>query len=444
MQENHFDTVIIGAGPAGNAAAYSLSPHQKVMIIESDLWGGTCPNRGCDPKKILYGVINEKLQEQRFSSTGLKSQSNIDWPALMKFKRSYTDSVPTGTKSGLKSAGVATIHGSASFVNSHTVMVDQKQISADNFIIATGAFPAIPDLPGKNLFATSDDFLSMKQLPKTIGFVGSGFVAIELANIARVSGATVHIFQHNDRILRRFSTDYTNELAKILSERGIKFHWNSQIKSLTENNGSVSVKATDGETKVDMMISAIGRPANIKGLNLAKIGIKASSKGIKVNNHLQTSLSNIYAVGDVIDKTQPKLTPVASLEGKYAAENILKQKEPISYPAVPEIVFSSPELAEVGVSLETAQAQTNKYKILNQQVGGWYSYHRLMDQNAQVATIIDKDSGLLVGAVVLSVNAEELINYFTEIINDKVSPTDVSARIPIYPSTASDLSYFYF
>lgn len=440
-----YDTVVIGGGPGGLAVAFGLNASQKVLVIEGNLWGGTCPNFGCDPKKMLYGVVEARRQVMRYQESGLPAAPNIDWSKMMAFKRGYTEKVPTGTESGLKSAGIDHLVGTAEFVDGHTLRVGDRQVSGKQIVIATGATPTIPNITGKDSFKTSTDFLNLSHLPQKIGFVGAGYVAIELANIAAEAGAEVHVFQHNDRLLRQFPQDYTERLKNILANKGIHFHMNTEVTALNAEGSQVEVATNNGDSlKLNAIFAAAGRRPNIDQLNLTGIGVAVDSQGVKVDDHMRTSVSSVYAIGDAVAKSVPKLTPVSGIEGRYVAALIAgKSDAPIQYPAIPHVVFAGPELAQVGITLETATKDPERYTISDQSVGSWYTYNRLQDKNAHVTTIVDKTSGKLVGAVVLAVNAEELINDFSELITHATPADKATDWTPIYPSVTSDLGYFY-
>ncbi|HBF74285.1 MAG TPA: NAD(P)/FAD-dependent oxidoreductase, partial [Lactobacillus sp.] len=418
-----YDTIVIGGGPGGMAVAYGLNKSQKVLVIEGNLWGGTCPNFGCDPKKMLYGVVEARRQVIRYQGSGLSAEPKVDWAKMMAFKRGYTEKIPTGTEAGLKDAHIDHLHGVAEFIDGHTLRVGDQKVSGTHIVIATGATPTIPDIPGKEAFKTSTDFLNLSNLPKKIGFVGAGYVAIELANIAVEAGAEVHIFQHNDRLLRNFPQKYTEQLKGILTDKGIHFHMNTNVTALNADDKQVEVITDNGGSiTLNAIFAAAGRRPNLDQLNLPGIGVAVEPQGVKVDDHLRTSVPSIYAIGDAIAKSVPKLTPVSGIEGRYVVSVIAGEtEEPIHYPAIPHIVFAGPELAQVGVTLDEAEKHSEQYAISNQSVGSWYTYNRLQDKTARVTTITDKSSGKLVGVVVLAVNAEELINDFSEIITHKTS-----------------------
>nr|WP_263848883.1 FAD-dependent oxidoreductase [Lacticaseibacillus thailandensis] len=162
MTKYDYDVVIIGAGPGGLAAAYGLAAQQHVLVVENNLWGGTCPNFGCDPKKMLYGVVEAQRQVRRYQGSGLDGQPRVNWAQMMAFKRSYTDGVPVGTEQGLTQAGIDHLHGTATFRDAHTLVVGDRTVTTDKVVVATGAHANITDIPGHELLATSTDFFGAR------------------------------------------------------------------------------------------------------------------------------------------------------------------------------------------------------------------------------------------------------------------------------------------
>jgi len=440
---NEYDTIIIGGGPGGLAAAYPLAEEQRVLIIERNLWGGTCPNFGCDPKKMLYSAVEAKDWSARMTGSGLNGIPDVNWPRLMAFKRSYTETVPAGTKGGLNQAGITTIDGQAQLLDGKTVQVDDEIFTATNIIIATGQKPVMPDIPGAENLGTSTDFLDLDQLPRTLAFIGAGYVALELANIAASAGAEVHIVNHSDRILRAFPENATKQLRQLMQQKRIIFHDNVEVEAVHPTAEGVRLTGDGLDLRVHRAFSAMGRKPAIDGLGLEAIGMDLTKKGIVVDDHLQTSIPGVFAIGDVIAKDQPKLTPVSSFEGRYVAIHLLGSTDPIVYPKIPSIVYGSAMVGQVGIPLATAQANPDQYTVSSQNTTHWYTYNRIKDPLAQVTTIVDKQSDQLVGAVVVSTIADELINYFTMIINQHLTRDDLQRQILAYPSPASDLGYFY-
>ncbi|QFV11027.1 NAD(P)/FAD-dependent oxidoreductase [Lacticaseibacillus rhamnosus] len=437
-----YDTIVIGGGPGGLAAAYGLAAKQRVLVIESDLWGGTCPNYGCDPKKMLYRGVEVKNAALRMNGFGISGTAKIDWPSLMAFKRSYTTGIPAGTLTGLTRTGIKTLYGRAQLLGQHMVKVGSQNVTGEHIVIATGHTPRFPDIPGANLLKTSRDFLDVDELPTSIAFIGAGYVSIELANIAVAAGADVHIIGHSDRLLRAFPKVATEALKQLLLKTGIHFHPNVELTKISPLGTMTHLHADGFDLNVDMAVTAMGRIANVADLGLANAGIKSDLRGIPVDDHLRTAVANIYAIGDVNLKPQPKLTPVAGFEGRYVAQQILGSQEPIHYPAIPTIVFGPTELAKVGVALEDALAAPEQYQVTHNETTHWYTYNRIQDPDAQVWTIVDKSTGKLAGAVVLASLAEDLINTFAAAIDAGQEPSDLN-RIYAYPSAQSDLQYLF-
>lgn len=437
-----YDTIVIGGGPGGLAAAYGLAAKQKVLVIESDLWGGTCPNYGCDPKKMLYRGVEVKNAALRMNGFGISGTAKIDWPSLMAFKRSYTTGIPDGTLTGLTRTGIKTLYGRAQLLGQHMVKVGSQNVTGEHIVIATGHTPRFPDIPGANLLKTSRDFLDVDELPTSIAFIGAGYVSVELANIAAAAGADVHIIGHSDRLLRAFPKAATEALKQLLLKTGIHFHPNVELTKISPLGTMTHLHADGFDLNVDMAVTAMGRIANVADLGLANAGIKSDLRGIPVDDHLRTAVANIYAIGDVNLKPQPKLTPVAGFEGRYVAQQILGSQEPIHYPAIPTIVFGPTELAKVGVALEDALAAPEQYQVTHNETTHWYTYNRIQDPDAQVWTIVDKSTGKLAGAVVLASLAEDLINTFAAAIDAGQEPSDLN-RIYAYPSAQSDLQYLF-
>lgn len=430
---NKYDVGIIGAGPAGLAAAYALQAQGKqVVMIESYLWGGTCPNYGCDPKKVLLAAVEAKEHAHFLQDKGLQGETTINWSALMKSKQTFTDPVSPGTLAGVQAAEIATYQGTAQFQSTTTVLVDDTTIIADNWIIATGARPAELTVPGSGLAQTSEDFLSMQDLPASITFVGAGYVALELAAIANAAGSTVQILTHGDTILPAFDQTLVADFIAQLEQRGIKIVKNVAVQALEQNGAQITVKTANGDYTSEAVIAATGRPANVDQLNLAEVGVAWSHHGIKVDAQLRSTVANVFAIGDAADTAVPKLTPVGSFEGRYVASVIAGHHEPIKYSAIPTVVYGTPKLAQVG-------DLTNATLF---DVTGWLTYRRLGEPLAKVK-IATNAAGQLIGASVLASEADQLINYLANAINQKWTLTDTQSNIMAYPTMASDLQYFF-
>lgn len=445
MTLEKYEVVIIGSGPGGMNAAYGLAASKKVLVVEKDSFGGTCPNRGCDPKKMLYNVINHYLTGERLKDSGLSGKTYVDWPHLMAYKKSYTSRVDASMEKGLNEAGIDTLKGEAIFKDAHHIEVAGKVIEADIFIIAAGSTANILNIPGKEHLTTSRDFLDLEEFPKRIGFIGSGFVGMELINVATaVKDCEIHVFQMNHQLLPQFPKELVTKVGDIFEKRGVNFHWDTQVESLEKTAGNL-VAQTNTKEKIplDMLVSAIGRPADVSHLGLENTKVKVDRHGILVNGYLQTAEENIYALGDVLSKKEPNLTPVSQFEGNYLASLLLGKKEEINYPVIPSIAFTTPQIAQTGVSVKEAEDQPEKYQVQKIELSAWFNYLIHKDDTAEVVVITEKETGLLKGAALLSFDAEELINLFTVFINQKITSEEAKRQIFLYPTFASDIPYMY-
>lgn len=437
-----YDAIVIGSGPAGNSAAYGLKEQgKKVAIIESDLWGGTCPNRGCDPKKMLMSGVEAQKRIETMLGKGFDQTPKIVWEDLMTFKKSYTDFVPQNTKEGLDAAEIDRYQGQASFLNANQIVVNDQELSANQFLIATGQRPAVLSIDGQDLLQSSTDFLDLNHLPKKMAFIGAGYIAFELAVIASAAGSEVHIIHHNDRPLKEFDQELVNDLVEHMKADGIQFHFNVNTKSVELMHPNYRITGENFELVVDMVIGATGRIPNVEGLNLEKAGVSYDKRGIKVDEHLRTTQQNIFACGDVIAKKQPKLTPVAGFEAGYVVNAMNGATEAIDYPLIPTIVFGDQRLARIGLSERELADHPEKYHSETTDLSSWYTYHRINDQGAKIKIVYDEDDKI-VAITCLSQLADEVINYLLIILTKKMSHEEVEKYIFAYPSPASDLSYF--
>lgn len=443
MQE--FDIVVIGGGPGGLAAAYGLHARgMNVAVVEKDLWGGTCPNRGCDPKKILMAAVETQGRSEALRGHGLSGVPQLDWPALMAAKRAYTEKIPDGTHSGLQAAGITTFHGEASFNADGTLTVDDTQLNAANWIIATGQEPRLPQIDGQEWLRTSNEFLDLDNLPEDITLMGAGYVGVELAAIANAAGAQVHLIHHSDRPLRAFDGDLVSDLLDRLKANGIDVQLNTEITQVAPADDQYRVTTADGQSwTTGMVFATAGRMPVIAGLHLDQVDVATTAHGIKVDGTLRTTNPHIFALGDVVDRPQPKLTPVAGFEGRYLTETLTTCDAPaIKYPVIPSVVYGKTQLAQLGVTTAQALVEPEKYRVSDLDLTHWYSYQRIQDPQARIKVVIDKSTAHIVGAAVLSSEAEQVINYLDFVIQNHMGPVDISQTIMAYPTLASDLTYF--
>ena len=460
----HYDVAIIGAGPACLSLAYDLKAAGKtVAVIEENLFGGTCPNAGCDPKKILFAVEEARSRVAQFVGKGFSEQAvpKVVWEDLMAYKKTYTDPVSKERIAGFDASGIKHFHGRATLVSQseiavteqkeHTIETDTQALvsktqhfTAEQIVLATGQRAYLLDIPGKEHFLTSTDFLALPHLPAEMIFLGAGYISFELAAIANACGAKVTILHHNATPLRGFDQDLSKQLVTALEKSGIQFIFNENIQRVEKNDAKILTVTTDKATyQTSAVICATGRIANVENLGLEELGIEASRRGIVVDGQLKTSQPNIFAMGDCIAKKEPKMTPVAGFEGRYLSQLLLgKTSGDIAYPQVPTAVFTLPTLAQVGVTSEEAENKPDLYKTEWFDMSKWYNYFRTNDPVALAKIIYAKDSGEIVGAATLNQKADEWINLMTLVINLGIKKEQLQNIIMAYPSVGSDLQYY--
>jgi len=445
MKVQNVDVFIIGSGSAGRTVAETCAKNGlTVAIADNRVFGGTCPNRGCDPKKVLLGATEVWELSTNLKNRGIGATPEIHWKKLQKFKRTFTKSVPAAMESRLNDLGIRLYHQSPEFIDEQTLSVEGKTVKAKKIVIATGQVPRPLYFEGNEHLKTSDDFLNLKKIPKKIVFIGAGYIGMEFAHMAARAGSQVTVMDHGDRPLKAFDADLVGHLTKASQDLGIKFIFNSEIKKIEKfrKNGIVHYIADGKEKtiKVRTVFNTAGRIPAVAELHLDKGNVESSHKGIKVNEYLQsTSNPNVYACGDVSEYSLP-LTPLSGLEGSVVAENILKgNKQKIETPVVPSAVFTLPHLASVGLSEEDAKKRYKKVIVNYESVPDWFNARRLQEPAYAYKIIINDRTKAIVGAHLLSGNAAETINLFAMAINCGTTSEGLKKMIFTYPSWCNDV-----
>lgn len=430
-----YDEILIGSGPAAYKMSNLLAKTKhKVLVIEGFEYGGTCPNYGCEPKIFLEGAVRPILQSQQLLGHGISQPAKLEWKSLMKTKLNRFDPWPAETRNIIKKSHDIE-DGYASFIDNKTVSVNGYQYQADHIIIATGQTPNILDIPGKEYLHTNYDLLSLKELPKRITVIGAGFVGLELATLVAAAGAKVTIIVHSDRVLREFTKAEDQALVEAMEERGIKFSFNTDTQTISQREKGLSITTDHGEIKTDYVLDATGRHPNIEKLALEKTSIKYDRHGIKVDGHLMTSVEGVYAIGDVVSRTQPKLTPVAEFEGQYLFDYLTgKTNQEIAYPTIGQAAFTFPEVARAGVNPNEVESNPQyKVKTIPLKYSSLY-----VGQNDKISTLTLVFKGQqLVGASEIGDYAADDINNFLPIIGLNITGAEYQQKVmAIYPTLA--------
>lgn len=443
-----FDLIIIGTGSAATTVAFPCrAGGLTVAVIDSREFGGTCALRGCDPKKVLVGAVDLLDGVHRMEKNGLDSNGvKLNWPELMRFKRTFTEPFPGRIEKELTEAEITAFHGRAFFIAPDSIRVGEKTLTGKNIVIATGAKPVRLNIPGEELILTSDDFLDFDEIPREITFVGGGYIAFEFAHIAARAGAKVKIVHRGRRPLEHFDPDLIDKLVERTQSLGIEVHLETQVVGVEKNDNGFLIRVLKAGEEIaltsDAVIHAAGRSPDLEDLDLAAGGVEFEKQGVKVNQFLQ-SVSNrsVYAVGDAAASGLP-LTSIATYEGNIVAENILNGNQSVAeYPEIPSVVFTIPPVATVGLQESEAREQGLKFDANLMDTSGWYSARRIGEKCSAAKILIEKDTGFILGAHLLGHHAEEVINIFALAIRHKIPAADLKKTIYAYPTNSSDVRY---
>ena len=445
----NFDLLAIGTGSAASAVAHKCrAAGWNVGVIDSSPFGGTCALRGCDPNKVLVGAAELVDWNRRMNGKGVAaSDAHLDWSELMQFKRTFTDPVPQNREGGFAKAGIATFHGRAHFVSPTTLSVGDETLASRYVVIGAGAKPATLGIPGEEFFTTSEKFLDLDHLPERIIFVGGGYISFEFAHIAARAGSKVTILHRGKRPLEEFDNDLVNTLVHATREIGVDVRLETAVIAIEKRAGHLLVRASQNDKEqtfeADTVVHGAGRVADIDDLGLDHGNVVRSSNGVLVNKYLQ-SVSNpaVYAAGDAAASDGLPLTPVASQEAQVVASNILKgnHREP-DYRGTPTVVFTTPPLASVGLQEEAARERSLNFTVKHEDTSSWYSSRRLNLGYSGYKVLIEEDSGQILGAHLLGLHAEEVINLFALAMRTGLKADDLR-RVPYgYPTSSSDVSY---
>lgn len=435
-----FDAFIIGTGTAGQtAAAHLRDAGLSVGIADERPFGGTCALRGCQPKKYLVVPAHAALEGAGLTERGFQHAPELNWSAMQRSRAEFTDAVPESTEDGLSESGVKTFHGHCVITGPQTVLCGEEEVHAGTILVATGARPRPLEIPGGELAMTSDDFLYLPELPQRITFVGGGYISLEFATVASALGRSVTIVHSRERLMERFCPEMIPDLRKSCTEQRIELRTGVRPQSIEKSGAEYHVGLTDGTTiETDVVFAAVGRLPNTAEMGLEAVGVEHSRRGISVNGRMQTSVPSIYAIGDCVDTVQ--LAPVSDYEAHTAAANIVAggRGPEIDYSTVPTVVFTYPQLAQIGV---TDAAEDPDISVISGSGAAWPNYRRLNEPHMRYRVLKRKSTDTIIGASILAPHAGELINAFAMIIQSGMTAAQVRGFPWAYPTYLSDIKY---
>lgn len=444
-----FDLVVLGSGPSASQVAVTCAEAGwKVAVVDTRAPGGTCALHGCNPKKVLTNAADLADWARRSDGELVSRQGlRIDWPQLIRFKQTFTEPVTPGTLKKFEKKGITFLRGEPVFADRHTLSVDNQKLQTRHVVIGTGAKPAPLTFPGAEFVLTSDDFLELPRLPPRVLFIGGGYISLEFACVAALAGAAVRVLEQGDRPLKGFDPQLVKQFVDGLNPEEIDVVTQCEVQRVEQlQDGSLRVHSQHRQESrvdvVDLVVHGAGRVAVVDGLNLEAAGVEYSSRGIRVNEHLQSvSCPSIYAAGDVLDRALPQLTPVANEDGRTIAHNLLHPdnlRQP-DYGPVPKAVFTVPQIAAVGLSEEDAREQGLQFDIQEDDTSTWGSNRKLGSPPAGFRILVEQKTGRLLGAHLLGPAAAETINLFALAMKFNLTAKDLKSCLFVFPTAASDV-----
>ena len=442
-----YDLVIVGTGTAAMVAAMRLrTAGWSVAIIDFRPFGGTCALRGCDPKKMLIAGAEALDSVVRMHGHGVAGDVRIDWPALIAFKRTFTDPIPQKHEHSYAEKGIDTFHGCARFTGQKTISIDGTTLEGRHFLIAAGAEPVKLDISGEEHLATSTDFLDLKSLPQRIVLVGGGYIAAEFSHVATRAGAQVTVLQRGERMLKHFDPDLVGWLMEKFRAIGVDVRTRTAVEAIEKTDTGFTVRvSTEGNSsrlEADLLVHAAGRAPALEPLDLNAAGITVENGRLKLNEFLQ-SVSNpaVYAAGDAAG-SGPPLTPVSSHDAKVVVANLLEgNRHQPNYLGVPSVAFTIPPIAAVGLSEAQARERGLKFRMQTRKASDWYTARRLAEPTYGFKVLVEEPSERIVGAHLVGPHADEVINVFALAIRNGLTAKDLKATMFAYPTGASDIGY---
>jgi len=417
VDASKINLVVIGGGPGGYPAAIRAAQiGAQVTIIENRDMGGTCLNRGCIPTKALLQSARFLTQMKTAQAFGVVTgEVKCDFAKAMQQKTKTVRRLVVGVGSLLKSNAIKIVKGTATLEDAHTVVLKEtnEQIKADRIIIATGSVPAKPAIDGIDQpgVITTDDALEFKELPKSIIILGGFIFGVEFAQIFHAMGSQVTIVESGPQILADEDSELVKGFANQIIKDGITIITQAQVKKIAAKNGGVSLTYADsgGEKEVvaEKILCGDKQKPYFEGLGIEKLGIKTANGAITVNDRMETSVSNIYAIGDVIGGLM--YAHVATAEGECAAENALGMPKKMSYRAAPRCLYTTPELAGVGLTEKEAKEKYGQVKVGRFPLVASGRALTMGDTTGMVKVIAEPKYGEVVGVHMVGLQATELI-----------------------------------
>jgi glutathione reductase (NADPH) len=445
VSDQAFDLISVGGGSGGLACAQRAAEYgAKAAVVESGRLGGTCVNVGCVPKKVMWNAagVAQSLADAEDYGFELKAGGN-DWTALKRKRDAYVLRLNGIYERNLAAKGVAYVRGAARFVDQHTVEVNGERLTARHIVIATGGVATVPALPGAQLGITSDGFFSLERRPERVAVVGSGYVACELAGAFHELGTQVELFIRKEHLLTSFDVMLGKSLMREMRAQGVTVHEHVIPARVDEVSGRKTLFAADGRefADFDCLLWAIGRTANVSGLDLSRAGVAVDDADFIVTDAFQnTNMPGIHAIGDVTGRAA--LTPVAIAAGRRLSDRLFggKADRHLEYGMIPTVVFTHPPIGTVGASEAEARAQYgDAVKVYVADFTPMYHALTTRKTHTDMKLVCVGPEQRIVGCHIIGTGADEMLQGFAVAIRMGATKQDFDDTVAIHPTSAEEL-----
>lgn len=438
-----FDLFVIGAGSGGvRAARFAAGYGAKVAVAESRYLGGTCVNVGCVPKKLLIYAAHAHEEFEQASSFGWSvGQTDFNWQTLITNKNREIERLNGIYRNLLVNSGVTLLIGHARIIDAHTVEVNGQRHRTRNILIATGGWPQVPDIPGKELAITSNEAFFLPSLPRRVLVVGGGYIAVEFASIFHGLGAKTTQLYRGELFLRGFDHSVRIHLRDEMLKKGVDLQFNSDISGIAQQaDGSLLATLKDGrQLETDSVFYATGRRPMLDDLGLENVQVKLDERGcVVVDEQYRSSEPSIMAIGDVIGRVQ--LTPVALAEGMAVARQLFKPEEyqPVDYNLIPTAVFSLPNIGTVGLSEEQARAAGHPVKVFESRFRPMKLTLGEIQERILMKLVVDERTDRVLGCHMVGPEAGEIIQGLAVALRAGATKRIFDETLGIHPSAAEE------
>jgi glutathione reductase (NADPH) len=446
MATRSLDVVILGGGNAGlGVTVATREAGLNVAMLEPDLLGGTCPNRGCMPKKVLVAAAHALDEIERAKAHHIAvGKPNLDWAALIDREKAMIAGIPGSLSDLLNRRGVEVIRGRGRFAGPNAVAVNGEILEAKHIVIATGSKPRRLPFPGAELMTTSDDVLNERTLPASVAFVGGGVIALEFSHVYARAGARVTILEVLPRLLANMDADAVAQLRGETQRIGVAIYTGVEIRRIERAGDRLRVLYEEGGSEhaleADRVVNGAGRIADVGGLDLAAGNIASDRGQIGLDASLRsTSNTSVYACGDAV-ATSPQLSPIATYEGRMVGRNIVEGPKHIpDYASIPACVFTVPALASVGLTQAAAEEKGIEFGVAVNDVRNWLSGRTYAETAAWTKVLVDKQTDRIIGAHIFGHAGEELIHIFALAMQHGITAAEIRDLVYGFPTFSADI-----